>query len=134
MSPQDKLRWVEREQARAGTIVAMVGDGANDGPVLAQAQVSIAMGGGTDLARNQADMVLMADSLDALSRAISLCRKTLRVIRQNLWWSLAYNFTSVPLAMVGLVTPWMAGLGMAASSLLVVLNALRLQRESRRRG
>ncbi|MBI1906388.1 MAG: cadmium-translocating P-type ATPase [Rhodocyclales bacterium] len=134
MSPQDKLRWVEREQARAGTIVAMVGDGANDGPVLAQAQVSIAMGGGTDLARNQADMVLMADSLDALSRAISLCRKTLRVIRQNLWWSLAYNFTSVPLAMAGLITPWMAGLGMAASSLLVVLNALRLQRESRRRG
>lgn len=133
MSPQDKQDWVAREQARAGTVVAMIGDGANDGPVLAQAQVSVAMGGGTDLARNQADMVLLSDSFSGLSRSVSLCRRALRIIRQNLWWSLLYNFTSVPLAMMGLVTPWMAGIGMAGSSLLVVLNALRLQRETRGR-
>jgi Cu2+-exporting ATPase len=85
------------------------------------------MGGGTDLARNQADVVLLSESLAGLSRAVALSRRTLAVVRQNLWWSFCYNFTSVPLAMLGLVTPWMAGIGMAASSLLVVLNALRLQ-------
>lgn len=129
MTPQDKQAWVEARQRDAGAIVAMVGDGVNDAPVLAQAQVSVAMGGGTDLARNQADIVLLSESLAGLSRGISLSRRTLTIIRQNLWWSFTYNFTSVPLAMMGLITPWMAGLGMAASSLLVVLNALRLQRQ-----
>lgn len=128
MTPQDKQAWVAQRQHEADAVVAMVGDGVNDAPVLAQAQVSIAMGGGTDLARNQADIVLLSESLSGLSRGIGVARRTLRVIRQNLWWSFAYNFTSVPLAMLGLVTPWMAGLGMAGSSLLVVLNALRLQR------
>jgi P-type Cu2+ transporter len=68
------------------------------------------------------------ENLEQLGRGILLSRKTLSIIRQNLWWSFAYNFTSVPLAMFGLVTPWMAGIGMAGSSLLVVLNAMRLQR------
>ncbi|MCL4757014.1 MAG: cation-translocating P-type ATPase [Rhodocyclaceae bacterium] len=134
MTPQDKQAWVERMQKETGAVVAMIGDGVNDAPVLAQAQVSVAMGGGTDLARNQADIVLLSERLSDLADAIGLCRRTLRIIRQNLWWSFAYNFTSVPLAMLGLITPWMAGLGMAGSSLLVVLNALRLQgaRSSRR--
>ena len=127
MTPEDKHRGLVALQQRA-EVVAMVGDGVNDAPVLAQAQVSIAMGGGTDLARNQADIVLLSGHLSSLAEGVSLSRRALAIIRQNLWWSFAYNFTAVPLAMSGLVTPWMAGIGMSASSLFVVLNALRLQR------
>ncbi len=128
MTPQGKQAHIVGLQRAPGAVVAMVGDGVNDAPVLAQAHVSVAMGGGTDLARNQADIVLLNENLASLGRGILLSRKTLKIIRQNLWWSFAYNFTSVPLAMAGLVTPWMAGIGMAGSSLLVVLNAMRLQR------
>lgn len=134
MTPQDKQAWVEKMQKTRGAVVAMVGDGVNDAPVLAQAQVSVAMGGGTDLARNQADVVLLSENLEDLSRGVTVARRTLVIIKQNLWWSFTYNFTSVPLAMAGLITPWMAGLGMALSSLLVVVNALRLQRAPLRRG
>lgn len=133
MTPDGKRAFIARVQAQPGAVVAMVGDGVNDAPVLAQAHVSVAMGGGTDLARNQADIVLLNENLEALGRGVDLARHTLRIIRQNLWWSFAYNFTSVPLAMAGLVTPWMAGIGMAGSSLLVVLNAMRLQRQPRAR-
>jgi len=131
MTPQGKQAYIAGLQGRPGAVVAMVGDGVNDAPVLAQAHVSVAMGGGTDLARNQADIVLLSENLAGLGQAVDLARRTVRIIRQNLWWSFAYNFTSVPLAMLGLVTPWMAGIGMAGSSLLVVLNAMRLQRVPR---
>jgi len=127
LTPQGKQAHIAMLQKDPLAVVAMVGDGVNDAPVLAQAHVSVAMGGGTDLARNEADIVLLNENLASLGRGITVSRKALRIIRQNLWWSFAYNFTSVPLAMAGLVTPWMAGIGMAASSLLVVLNAMRLQ-------
>ena len=126
MSPEDKHAFIAQLQ-REGAVVAMVGDGINDVPVLAQAQVSVAMAGGTELARNQADIILLGEGLLPLTDAIRLARRTLRIVRQNLAWAFAYNLTAIPLAMAGLVSPWMAGIGMSASSLLVVANALRLQ-------
>ncbi|MDR2365690.1 MAG: heavy metal translocating P-type ATPase [Zoogloeaceae bacterium] len=128
MSPQDKREAVSRLQA-AGAVVAMVGDGVNDAPVLAQAQVSVAMGSGAQLARTQADLVLLSENLERLASGIRKSRFTLAVIRQNLVWAFLYNFFALPLAIAGLVTPWAAGIGMSASSLLVVLNALRIQKK-----
>jgi len=99
--------------------------------VLAQAQVSVAMGGGTELAHVNADMVLLSERLTDLVDALDTARKTLRVIRQNFGWAVAYNALAVPLAVAGWVTPLVAAVGMSGSSLLVVLNALRLARPVR---
>ncbi|TDR71611.1 heavy metal translocating P-type ATPase [Paludibacterium purpuratum] len=124
-TPQEKLDHVAGLQA-AGARILMVGDGINDAPVLARADLSIAMGGGTDVARASGDMVLIDDNLNLIAQTWRVAKKTQRIIRQNLWWAAAYNLVALPLAVSGHVTPWLASLGMATSSLLVVSNALRL--------
>jgi Cu2+-exporting ATPase len=129
-SPEDKLAHVEALQAQ-GESVVMVGDGINDVPVLAGAEVSIAMNGATDLARTRADAVLLSPHLSRIVEAIEVSRSTRRIIRQNLGWALCYNLTALPLAACGLVPPWLAAIGMSASSLVVVGNALRLSRPHR---
>ncbi len=130
-SPHSKLRYVRALQ-REGRIVAMIGDGINDAPVLAQAGVSVAMSNGAWLSQRQADAVLLSGRLGDLAAAFDTSARTLTIIRENLLWALAYNLTAVPLAMLGMVTPWMAGIGMSASSLVVILNSLRLSRQRTR--
>ncbi|WP_302141106.1 heavy metal translocating P-type ATPase [Halomonas alkalicola] len=126
-SPEEKLERIRECQA-AGEKVAMVGDGINDVPVLAGADVAIAMNGATDLARTSADAILLSPRLSRIVEAVEISRATRRVMRQNMIWSVCYNFTAMPIAAVGLVPPWLAAMGMSASSLVVVGNALRLNR------
>ncbi|MFW2405654.1 MAG: heavy metal translocating P-type ATPase metal-binding domain-containing protein [Gammaproteobacteria bacterium] len=127
LKPEDKLHFV-RELQEQGRNVAMVGDGINDSPVLAGADVSVAMGSGTSLAQYSADCVLMSPTLEPLTEAFSLSRKAMGVVRQNLIWAICYNLVALPLAATGVLAPWMAALGMSGSSLLVTMNALRLGR------
>lgn len=126
-SADDKLHALRQLQSH-GALVAMVGDGLNDGPVLAGADVSFALGHAVPLAQAQADFVVLGEQLQVVATAVRLSRRTMAVVRQNLWWALGYNAASVPLAVLGWLPAWLAGMGMACSSLLVVLNALRLAR------
>jgi Cu2+-exporting ATPase len=127
LSPEDKLARVRQLQA-GGDVVAMIGDGINDTPVLSGADVSIAMGDGAEIARANADMLLIGGDLSSVAEAVRIARKTLTIIRQNLLWAVSYNLLAIPAAAAGWVAPWMAAIGMSVSSLLVVANSLRLTR------
>lgn len=131
MLPQQKMEFVQGLQ-KNGAVVAMVGDGINDAAVLRAADVSFAMGSGAALAQSHADAVLLNASLASLLDAAKAATQCMRVIRQNLAWASVYNLVAIPAAALGLINPWMAGVGMSASSALVVLNALRLQRATHR--
>ena len=125
--PQDKHDVIAELQEQ-GRVVAMVGDGVNDAAAIVKADLGMAMGTGTDVAMESADIVLVHADLESVPRAITLSRETLQVIKQNLGWAFGYNILAIPLAMAGLLNPMIAGAAMALSSILVVLNSLRLRR------
>jgi Cu2+-exporting ATPase len=128
-SPGDKLQRVQALTAQ-GEFVAVVGDGMNDAPVLGGAGVSVAMGRGSALTLATADLILVGDSLAALPAAIALARRAKAIMRQNLLWAAGYNLTAMPLAALGWIPPWLAAIGMSLSSIVVVLNSLRLMRRT----
>ena len=127
MQPAAKLTELTQRQS-AEQVTVVVGDGVNDAPMIAQGYVSVAVGKACDLTKHHADIVLLGDDLSALTHALRIARKTMRVIRQNIAWAIAYNATALPLAIAGVVSPWVAALGMSASSFVVVANAARINR------
>jgi len=126
-TPEEKYEYIERLQNEKRFVWA-IGDGVNDAPLLARADISIAVGAGAPLAAAGADAILTASSLEPLAKTLALADKTQAIIKENLWWALIYNLLAIPAAMLGLVNPWIAGIGMSLSSLAVTLNAWRLRK------
>ncbi|MDC9714525.1 MAG: HAD-IC family P-type ATPase, partial [Gammaproteobacteria bacterium] len=125
--PNDKLTWLQTEQAQ-GARILFVGDGINDTPILAGANASLSLSEASDMANIHSDFIVLNNRLDAIPKAINSSKFIRKIIHQNLFWALSYNIIAIPLAAYGLVPPWLAAIGMSLSSLLVVLNALRLQK------
>ena len=124
-SAEDKLNWLQQKQAQKLTL-CMVGDGFNDSLVLASANTSIAMANGASLSTNISDAVLLSSNLETIIDLVQLSKKTISVIKQNISWAIFYNVITVPLAVTGHVSPWMAAIGMSISSLFVVFNSLKI--------
>jgi Cu2+-exporting ATPase len=127
LEPQQKMERVKQLQAE-GAVVTMVGDGLNDAPVLSMADASFAVAGATDLARTQADFVIVGGDLRGVTGTWHKARQCRRIMQQNFAWALGYNLCAIPLAATGHIPPWAAAIGMSLSSLLVVVNSLRLNR------
>ena len=127
MLPTDKYKQYEKMK-NSNNLIAYVGDGINDAPALATANIGMAIGTGTDVAMEAADITLIRGDLNSIADAIFMSKMTIRNIKQNLFWALAYNALGIPIAALGFLAPWVAGAAMAFSSVSVVLNALRLQR------
>jgi len=125
VTPEEKLSYIREQQSNQQTVL-MVGDGINDVPVLAGADVSIAMNSASDFARTHADAILLNNDLTVLAKSISLAHRCKKIMRQNITWALAYNVTALPLAAAGFIPPYLAAIGMSLSSLIVVVNALRV--------
>lgn len=125
-SPEEKLQFIRHKQ-KADSVL-MVGDGINDAPVLAGADVSVAMDSASDFARTHADALLMSGNLDAIPRSITIAHRCKRIMKQNITWALLYNLIALPLAAAGMIPPYLAAIGMSLSSLIVVINALRISR------
>jgi Cu2+-exporting ATPase len=128
-SPKDKITYIN-DLKNSGKTVLMVGDGVNDGPVLAAANVSMTVHGASDVANSAADFILTGISLDGLRIGLNAAHKAKKLFNQNISWALLYNASVIPLAVSGWLQPWMAALGMSASSLLVVLNATRMRKKT----
>ena len=126
-SPHDKLEAI-RSLQESGETVVMVGDGINDAPVLAGADASIAPSHAATLAQSTADVLMLGNSLRPVVTLLRAAHRTMTIVRQNLGWAIVYNVSAVPAAAIGIVPPWLAAIGMSASSLVVVMNALRLSR------
>lgn len=124
-TPEGKLGVLQAAQ-QAGRVVAVVGDGINDAPVLAKAHASFALDQGAPLAQSQADFIVLGGRLGGVPLSVSIARRAMQIVRQNLAWAAAYNFVCIPLALMGYLPPWLAGIGMALSALGVLLNALRI--------